>query len=296
MLSNAILHKLKTTGIGYDNFFNELQKNSDFSDLDLTLQLLEAQGLNIVEQNRRYYLDTALEAIDSTTFCIVDIEVNGMQERHQIIEIGAVKYRRGKIIDTFESLVQCNNINEFIEEITGISVEMTKNAPKLCDVMQEFRLFLGTSVFVAHDIRFDYKYVSKMMSRCLLEPLLNRKLCTIELAERIISSYKYGLGFLNDTLHLNSNAQHHRALSDAITTTYLLDYLIKKAPKHLKKAEDLIEYSKKAKRMKRIQVDPRDPELIQKEFDRKKEFKEKLENMRRKRAQERASKEKVEKE
>lgn len=288
MLSDSLLHKLKTTGIGYDNFVKEFERDVEYSDLDLMLQLLEAQGLNIVEKNRRFYLESLLEPIDNTTFCIVDIEVNGMQERHQIIEIGAVKYRRGKIVDTFESLIQCDHINEFIEEITGISVEMTLSAPKLCDVMQEFRLFLGTSIFVAHDIRFDYKYVSRMMKRCLLEPLLNRRLCTIELAERVISSYKYGLGFLNDTLDLHGDAQHHRALSDAITTTHLLEYLIKKAPKHLKNAEDLIEYSKKAKRMKRIQVDPRDPETIEKEMLRKKEIKEKLDDMRTKRALEKA--------
>jgi len=283
MLSDSLLHKLKTSGIGYDNFLKEFKKLTEYDDFELMLQLLEAQGLNIVEKNRRFYLQSSVEDLFNTEFCIVDIEVNGMQDHHQIIEIGAVKYRRGKITDKFESLVKCDNINEFIEEITGISVEMTLNAPKLCDVMKEFRLFLGTAIFVAHDIKFDYKYVSKMFDRCLLEPILNRKLCTINLAERVISSYKYGLGFLNDTLHLHKDANHHRALSDAITTAYLLDYLIKKVPKHIKTAEDLIEYSSKSKRMKRVQFDPRDEELIKKEMDRKVELKNKLNDMKAKR-------------
>jgi DNA polymerase III subunit epsilon len=31
--------------------------------------------------------------------------------------------------------------------------------------MQEFRLFLGDAVFVGHDAKFDYNFVSAMMER-----------------------------------------------------------------------------------------------------------------------------------
>jgi len=257
MLTDTTFHKLKTTGIGRDNFLKELEKSSEFSDIDISLQLYEAQGLHIIEQNHRFYFESALTRFEKASFCIVDIEVNGMDHsRHQIIEIGAVKYEKGKIVDTFESLVQCSKINPLITEITGIDATMCLNAPKLCDVMRKFRLFLGDSIFVAHDIQFDYSYISKTFQKCLLEPLLNRKLCSIQLSERTISSYKYGLKYLNESLHLYQDAEHHRALSDAITTTHLLDLLLKKVPKHLKTVEDVIEFSHSAKRMKRDKFDP----------------------------------------
>ena len=244
-LDPKTISRLAANGIPEEEFESLVGNNH-------SVELLKAQGLNLLLVDGFYRLGTALTSVDDTAFCIVDIETNGSKpSRDQIIEIGAVKLRNRQIIDTYESLVYCTEISEQISEITGIRVEQTLQAPPLAKVMREFRLFLGDDVFVGHDAKFDYNFVSAMMERVGLERLLNRSLCTIDLAERTIESERYGLAYLNEQLELYKEATHHRALSDAMTTAKLLKRTLALVPSSIKNGEELIAYSKEAKRLKR---------------------------------------------
>ena len=229
---------------------------SQYSELDRELFL--GNGVEIIlDSDNKYRFKTAHLKHETATFCIVDIETNGSNKQtHQIIEIGAVKLQGNVIIDQFESLVFCNEISEHITEITGIDTAMTQNAPSLCEVMQEFKLFLAQDIFVAHAVQFDYSFISAMLERCGFDALMNRRLCTIDLAERTISSYRYGLSYLNEQLSLYQSATHHRALSDAITATKLLQYTLPYIPQEIQTVEALIAFSKEASRKKRPKFDP----------------------------------------
>ncbi len=245
-LDQKILNRLSKHGIPKEEFERLIGD-------DLDLEILRAQGMNLILHNKSYKFQTALSSIDDTLFCIIDVETNGSKtDHHQIIEIGAVKFQNGKIIGTYESLVHCTEISDAIAEITGISVEQTLDAPHLSHVMSEVRLFLGDAIFVGHAAKFDYNFVSAMMERIGLGRLLNRQLCTIDLAERTFESERYGLAYLNDTYDLYTDATHHRALSDAITTTKLLEQVLPMIPNTIKTAEELIAFSKEATRMKRL--------------------------------------------
>ena len=176
----------------------ELLKKHLNEDLDLNLELWHAQGLEIVKHEGNYFFQTRFLDIQDATFCIVDIETNGSKiEKHQIIEIAAVKLKNGVAIESFDSLVYCNSINEHISQITGIKAQDTKDAPPLKEVLNKFRLFLGDAVFVAHDVKFDYKFISQSMQKVGLPPLLNRTLCSLAFAERTLISYRYALSYLN---------------------------------------------------------------------------------------------------
>lgn len=244
------LHRLtKPTGIQQNEFESKALNQTD-------IELLKAQGMNIILHTKAYKFLTSLLPIKETLFCIVDVETNGSKtDHHQIIEIGAVKFHNGKIIDTFESLVYCESISTQISEITGIDVEQTLQAPPLSSVMADFRLFLGDAVFVGHDAKFDYKFTSAMMNRVGLGVLLNRQLCTIDLAERTFESERYGLKFLNEMYDLHIDAVHHRALSDAIVTTKLLEQVLCLIPNSVHTTEELIAFSKEATRMKKMPKD-----------------------------------------
>lgn len=245
VLDPKIIARLSKNGIPKDEFEKLIPDETE-------LELFKAQGMNIVLENGSYKFQSAITSIDDTVFCIADIESNGSKpSHHQIIEIGAVKIQNGRIIDTYESLVYCTDISTQIQEITGITPEQTLKAPPLKKVMHEFRLFLGDAVFVGHDAKFDYNFISAMMERVGLSRLLNRSLCTIDVAERTFESERYGLAYLNDQLELYKDATHHRALSDAMTTTKLLKRTLTLIPNTLKNTEELIAFSKEAKRLKR---------------------------------------------
>jgi len=218
----------------------------------LTLELLSAQGLQMVKKDALYLPANCLESISQSRFCIVDIETNGSKtSTHQIIEIGAVRVEGLKVVDRYESFVKCSKISPHITQITGISTDDTENAPSMQDVMSEFRLFLGSDLFVGHDVKFDYSFISAMMLRSSLPPLLNLRLCTIALAERTISSYRYGLLYLNQSLNLHQDAIHHRALSDALTTAELFKKIVQNLPQDIYSVAELLEFSASASRLKR---------------------------------------------
>jgi len=143
-------------------------------------------------------------------------------------------------------------VPENISELTGITAEHLKNAPSLAFVMEQFKVFLGQSVFVAHNVRFDYGFISATLEALGYGELLNRRLCTIDLARRTIASPKYGLGTLKEILRINN--AHHRALNDAIAAAKIFKYSLQKLPSEVKTVEDLIEFSKSAKTIKRLKT------------------------------------------
>ena len=251
-LDKKSISRLSTRGLPL-----EVLKSQIDDSIDMFIEISRAQGINIIKKQGYFFFDTKFIKMDDAEFCIVDIETNGSKiEKHQIIEIAALKIKNNKIIGKFESLVHTKEINPVISELTGISVEDTKDAPELKEVMESFKLFLGDSVFVAHDVKFDYTFISKSMQKVGLEPLLNRSLCSLALAQRTIVSYRYGLSYLNDTFHLNPNPSHHRAMSDVITTYGLFLLALKNCKESLNNVEDLIKFSKEAPMLKRPKFDP----------------------------------------
>lgn len=246
------ISKLSSKGLPLENLKAQIDDSIDFS-----LELWRSQGLDLVKSKGYFYFSTKFIPMKEAEFCIVDIETNGSKiEKHQIIEIAGLKIRNGKVIDSFESLVKCSEINEHISAITGISVKDTKDAPPLKDVLYKFKLFLGDAVFIAHDVKFDYKFISASMQKIGLEPLLNRSLCSLALAERTVESYRYALSYLNEIFKLNPDANHHRAMSDVMTTYGLFKLSLENITENINNVEDLIKFSKEAKRFKRPKFDP----------------------------------------
>ncbi|WP_294961876.1 3'-5' exonuclease [Sulfurimonas sp.] len=255
ILDSKSIHKLASKGLCVGNLKPQLNE-----DLDFSLELWHSQGLEVIKERGYFYFATRFMSIADAEFCIVDIETNGSKiDKHQIIELAAVKVKNGVITDRFESLVSCNEINKHITEITGISVEDTKDAPNLKTVLYDFKIFLANAIFIAHDVQFDYRFVSLSMQKIGLAPLLNRSLCSLALAERTVQSYRYALSYLNESLNLHPDATHHRAMSDVLTTYELFKLSLenlKNIDKKVKTAEDLIKFSKDAKRFKRPKFDP----------------------------------------
>ena len=115
---------------------------------------------------------------------------------------------------------------------------------------------MGDAIFVAHDVKFDYRFISQSLEKAGLGTLLNRPLCSLSLAERTVHSYRYALSYLNDSLNLNPDATHHRAMSDVLTTFGLFKLSLNSLDKDVKSVENLIKFSKDGKRLKRPKFDP----------------------------------------
>lgn len=244
--NEKLVKRLKSKDLLFSECLEIIESFDDnfFESSSLELELLISNGFPLEFIDDKVLLKTARNHISKQTFCIVDIETNGSDiTRGQIIELGAVKYRDGKIIDKYDSLVYAKTIPPYIQEVTNITPSMLEDAPIINKVLEEFKIFLEDDVFVAHDIKFDYKFVSDSFEKYDLGKLENRKLCTIDLSKRTIEAKRYGLDFLKELLNIDIKNQH-RAYSDALSTSYLLAENFKKLPSFIQTAEDLIEFSK----------------------------------------------------
>ncbi len=256
---DALVEKIKQNKIDKEKFMRELKAIKSLEDIDTEdFENLRLLGLPITEDENELFLQTTSTAIENQKFCIVDIEANGSKPNEfQIIEIGAVMIQNGVEIDRFESFVYTDLLPDSITILTGITLDDLKDAPSLSFVLEKFRLFLGDAVFIAHNVNFDYNFISASMQKVGFGPLLNRKLCTIELSRKSFVAQKYGLGFLMEFFDMTFGEQH-RALVDARMADYVFKQCLSCLPKEIQTTEELIEFSrppKKKKRRKKILKD-----------------------------------------
>lgn len=156
-------------------------------------------------------------------YSVVDIETTGsLKGGNRITEIGLVKVQHGKIIDTWTTLVNPQrHIPGFITKLTGISNSMVQDAPVFSEIAQPLLEKLAGSIFVAHNVNFDYGFIKKECAEA--GHFFNMpKLCTVVESRKTFKGLKsYSLGNLSAHFNLNLT-NHHRALSDATATAQLL--------------------------------------------------------------------------
>ncbi len=242
----SLISKLENGPISKDEYHACLNRLKLHFDIDADSKLLKNYGLPVVERSDDVCLATYDKSYKDEVFCIVDIETNGSSPiKNQIIEIGAVKVKNGEIIDRFESYVYADFIPDSIKKLTNIELEDLQDAPSLKEVLTKFKTFLGDAVFVAHNVNFDFNFISKSLESIGESELLNRKLCTVELAKRTIKAPRHGLGFLKEYLEIDEG-EHHRAYADALTASKVLNECIKNVPDEIVSTEDLIKFSKRS--------------------------------------------------
>lgn len=160
-------------------------------------------------------------------FAIIDIETTGgTAARERITEIAIVVHDGSKVIDTFSSLVNPERSIPFnITQITGITDDMVRNAPKFFEIAKQVVEMTKDCVFVAHNVRFDYSFIQEEFRR-LGYTYTRKQLCTVRMARSAMPGLRsYSLG--NLITHLKIQVENrHRALDDALATTILFEKII----------------------------------------------------------------------
>ena len=230
--------------LNYDKFYNFVKKHTQISEDGFTIaQLLQASGYPIEEKFDGYCYKPMHTNYKEQEYAVIDIETNGSKPgRSQVIEIGGVKVKNGKIIDRLETFVSCAYLPQNIIDLTGITLLDLVDAPSRKEALLMLKEFLGDAVFVAHNVAFDYTFLTASFKRFGLGTIGNPRLCTIDLAKRTIKSPKYGLAGLCETLNLNLGT-HHRAYSDALASMKILQESFKHLPNYVKTTDDLILFS-----------------------------------------------------
>lgn len=164
------------------------------------------------------------EPLAGLSYVVVDVETTGGSPPYdRITEIAAVVVRDGHIRDVFVTLVNPErSIPPFITQLTNISWEMVRDAPKFADIAPRVMQALEGNVFVAHNAQFDWKFVCSEINRASGNTLAGRRLCTVRLARKLLPHLpRRSLDFVANHYGVEIVGRH-RAAGDALATAHCL--------------------------------------------------------------------------
>ncbi len=180
-----------------------------------------------------------------TTYCVFDLETTGFSPKlEKITEIGIMKVKYGKVIDSFSTFVNPEKpIPSRVVEVTNITDDMVRDAETIDKVFPKMLEFMKGSVLVAHNAEFDIGFL-KHNAKELGYEFDFTYIDTLTLAQDIFHDFKtYKLGRIAKNLGIKVEVAH-RALDDVDTTVkvfnVMMDELKERGAKNL---EDIEEYA-----------------------------------------------------
>jgi len=160
-------------------------------------------------------------------YAIIDIETTGLSPKYEKITEVAIFIHDGKeIVDEFITLINPEKkIPYHIVQMTGITNRMVQLAPKFYEVAKKIVEITEGTVFVGHNVRFDYGFVRQEFLS-LGYTYQRSTLDTVKLSRKLIPGHSsYSLGKLCKNLGINNHARH-RAAGDALATAELFKLLL----------------------------------------------------------------------
>ncbi len=170
-------------------------------------------------------------AMKGPIYSVVDLETTGtsMKNGDRIIQIGCVLVQAGQVINSFETKINpLMRIPHNIEQLTGIKNSDVQDAPLFDDVAATIDSLLTNTIFVAHNVDFDFPFLNHELEAAGYEPLHIKAIDTVTLSQILMPTAKsYRLRDLTNYLHIEHD-HPHSAVSDAEATGHLLNALIKR--------------------------------------------------------------------
>ena len=197
---------------------------------DETIKILYGcEGYYVNDVDDRIVVHGTQDMAFDEEFVAFDLETTGLSSRSdRIIEIGAVILKNGQEVDRFQTFVDPERpLEKKIVELTGISDDMLKGAPKIEEVLPKFLEFVGDRILVAHNSDFDTGFIRAECNRQGFEYKYTSA-DTLILSQNLLSHLnKFKLNIVANALSL-PDFNHHRAADDAMTCGLVMAKLLKK--------------------------------------------------------------------
>lgn len=158
-------------------------------------------------------------SIDALDLVAIDTETTGLGWHERLVELGAVRVRRGEVVDRWRTLINPERpIPERVTAIHGITDAHVADAPDARAALMELQRFCEGAVLLAHNAVFDRDILAAETARAGIAPLSAPLYCTWRFARYAITDApRYGLTPLAKHLSLPTESPH-RALADAELT------------------------------------------------------------------------------
>ncbi len=166
--------------------------------------------------------------------CVFDTETTGLDAKeNDVIQFSAALYRiqesELKMINIFDTFIYNECIPDKITEITGITNEDVKKAPKLQDIFPKIKFMLESAdVWMGYNINFDVSFLENMAKKVndtiTSKPLVDvmeiaRDMCPPELNRTNLRSVTRWLN--------GGNYKFHNSLDDVKATAFCFSKLYK---------------------------------------------------------------------
>jgi DNA polymerase III subunit epsilon len=163
------------------------------------------------------------------SFAVVDVETTGGRYDwgHRVTDLAIVPVERGVVGKPFSTLIHPGrDIPPRIQSLTGISPEMVAGAPRFDEVAEAVGEALRGRVFTAHNVRFDWSFVSGQLTDAVGEVPEEPRLCTVRMGRALVPGLSsYGLDGITRHFQIEIEGRH-RALGDALATARVLVHLL----------------------------------------------------------------------
>ncbi len=158
----------------------------------------------------------------------LDVETTGLDaQKDRVIEVGLVKIDKNGKTETYSQLINPGfKISKEIRDLTGIKYKELTKAPFFDEVLPQLTELLRVDLFVAHNAKFDYDFISSEFQR-LQTPISLPYIDTVKLAKAFYPNYlTYNLDSIITRLKLKID-KRHRALDDSQVLVSLYQRIMK---------------------------------------------------------------------
>lgn len=160
------------------------------------------------------------------SYIAFDVETTGLNPaENEIIEIGALKVREGKVAERFMELIRpLSAVPSSITSLTGITNQMVAAARSRHAVISDFLDFCEDDILIGHNVSFDYSFVK---AGAAAEGFSFEKsgIDTLKIARKVLKDLESrSLEQLCQYYHIE-NRSAHRAYHDALATAKLYQTL-----------------------------------------------------------------------
>lgn len=159
-------------------------------------------------------------------YIVLDLEMTGLSAKtDQIIEIGAIKIKNNKVVNSFGCLVNpvCK-IPTKVVELTGITDEMVSNGMDKDEAITKLLDFIDGYILVGQNINFDYSFL-KQWAVNHKRPLEAMACDTLKIARILLpAEQSKKLESLCTYFGIERNREH-RAMDDAVETWKVFEAL-----------------------------------------------------------------------
>src|SRR5216117_3422549 len=153
-------------------------------------------------------------SLEHSRFAVVDVETTGgrggAQNGGRILEVAVAILEAGTVHLAFEALLDPGTpIPPWVTRLTGITDGLVAGRPRFVDVVAGLGYALDGGVFVAHNARFDWRFLAAECVAAGVPAPGGKPLCTVRLTRRLVPELRHrGLDHVAGFFGVENPARH----------------------------------------------------------------------------------------